>query len=144
MPSCDHLLSCARFPIQRVGPVFTPRNLFNLRAKAPRPRITPEPPKFARGYSVARLRSMTEAVLKPGGPCNSYRVSLGRVGPFYANKIEVDEIQGAIHQTSGVKINSSQGKIKIPTVSTSVIYADEIKANSVVADSIHVRKIERR
>jgi hypothetical protein len=67
-----------------------------------------------------------------------------RAQTIYANKIEADEIQGAIHQTSGVKINSSQGKIRIPTVLASVIYADEIKANSVVADVIYVRKLERR
>jgi hypothetical protein len=42
-----------------------------------------------------------------------------------------------------VKIKDTKGDIKLPTVTAGVIYADTIKANSVVADNIYVRDIQR-
>ena len=43
----------------------------------------------------------------------------------------------------GLKVKESQGKIKAPEVAASVIYADEISANTVVADTIYVRELKR-
>jgi hypothetical protein len=72
------------------------------------------------------------------------KAHLVRAQTIYANKIEADEVQGAIHQSKGVKIGNTHGDIKSPQVSASVIYADEIKANSVVAEHIYVRNLERK
>jgi len=43
----------------------------------------------------------------------------------------------------GVKVRDSRGKIKAPEVVASVIYADEISANTVEADTIYVRELDR-
>ena len=45
---------------------------------------------------------------------------------------------------SGVKINDTKGSVRAPEVVASVIYADEIKANSVSADTIYVRELRKR
>lgn len=66
-----------------------------------------------------------------------------RANIIYANRLEADEVRGAVHQTRGLKVNDSQGKIKAPDVAASVIYADEISANTVVADAIYVRELRR-
>ena len=66
-----------------------------------------------------------------------------RANTIYANRIEADEVRGAVHQTRGVKVRDSQGKIKAPEVVASVIYADEISANTVEADTIYVRELDR-
>lgn len=67
-----------------------------------------------------------------------------RADTIYANRIEADEIRGQIHQTKEVKIKDSRGKIKAPDVTASIIYADEISANSVVAQHVYVRDLRRR
>ena len=68
-----------------------------------------------------------------------------RANIIYANKIEANEILGVIHQDRNLKVGNTKGDIKgAPEVVASVIYADEIKANSVVADHIYVRNIRRR
>src|SRR4029077_3441012 len=67
-----------------------------------------------------------------------------RANTIYANKIEADEVRGSVHQSRGVKVRDSQGKIKAPEVVASVIYADQISANTVEADTIYVRDLERR
>ena len=51
-----------------------------------------------------------------------------RANIIYANRLEADEVRGAVHQTRGLKVNDSQGKIEAPEVAASVIYADEISA----------------
>lgn len=66
-----------------------------------------------------------------------------RANIIYANKLEADEVRGAVHQSRGLKVKDSQGKIKAPEVAASVIYADEISANTVVADTIYVREMKR-
>jgi hypothetical protein len=66
-----------------------------------------------------------------------------RANVIYANKIEADEVRGVVHQSQSVKVTDSQGKIKSPEVVASVIYADEISANTIVADQIHVGELER-
>ena len=72
------------------------------------------------------------------------RAGVVRANPIYANKIEADEVRGTVHQSHGVKVRDSQGKIKAPEVVASVIYADQISANTVEADTIYVRDLERR
>jgi hypothetical protein len=68
-----------------------------------------------------------------------------RANTIYANKIEANEILGVIHQDRNLKVGNTKGDIKGgPEVVASVIYADEIKATSVVADHIYVRNIRRR
>ncbi|HUP38155.1 MAG TPA: hypothetical protein VNC82_22230 [Candidatus Limnocylindria bacterium] len=66
-----------------------------------------------------------------------------RANIVYANKLEADEVRGAVHQTRGLKVKDSEGKIKAPEVVASVIYADEISANAVVAGAIYVRELTR-
>jgi hypothetical protein len=66
-----------------------------------------------------------------------------RANIVYANKLEADEVRGVVHQTRGLKVKDSEGKIKAPEVVASVIYADEISANAVVADAIYVRELTR-
>jgi hypothetical protein len=66
-----------------------------------------------------------------------------RANIIYANKLKADEVRGVVHQTRGVKVNDGEGKVKAPEVVASVIYADEISANTVVADTIHVRELTR-
>jgi hypothetical protein len=66
-----------------------------------------------------------------------------RAHAIYANKIKAAHVQGAIHQTGGVKVKG-HGDIKAPMVSASVIYAEDIKADSVVADNIYVRELKRK
>ena len=51
---------------------------------------------------------------------------------------------GQIHQTKDVKIHDTRGEIKAPEVAASTIYADEITANSVVAQHVFVRDLRRR
>lgn len=67
-----------------------------------------------------------------------------RAQTIYANKIQAAEIRGTIHQTGEVKIDRSVADLKTPTVVASVLYADTIKANRVIADHIFVRNLERR
>jgi hypothetical protein len=66
-----------------------------------------------------------------------------RANTIYANTIEADEVQGQIYQTDGVKV-SAHGDIQAPEVFASVIYAEKITANSVLAEKIYVRKLERK
>src|SRR5262245_9743733 len=61
------------------------------------------------------------------------KADLVRAHVIYANKIEADEVRGAVVQSRGVKVSNSQGRIKAPEVAASVIYADTITANTVVA-----------
>jgi hypothetical protein len=67
-----------------------------------------------------------------------------RAQTIYANKIEASEIRGTIHQTGKVKLDRSVTDLKAPTVVASLLYADTIKAHTVIADHIFVRDLERR
>ena len=67
-----------------------------------------------------------------------------RAQVIYANKIEADEVRGAIHQSKGIKISDTHGDLKAPEVAANTIYADVIKANSVVANDIYVRDLRRK
>jgi len=76
-------------------------------------------------------------------------------GKYAGTEIKIDdeehiilgenEILGIIHQDRNLKVGNTKGDIKGgPEVVASVIYADEIRANSVVAEHIYVRNIRRR
>jgi hypothetical protein len=67
-----------------------------------------------------------------------------RANTIYANRIEAPEIQGTIHQTGGVRMDSSVSDLKAQTVTASVLYADTIKADRVIANQIYVREVNRR
>jgi hypothetical protein len=43
-----------------------------------------------------------------------------------------------------VKVGDTRGHIKAPEVTASVIYAEEISANTVVAQTVYVRDLRRR
>jgi len=66
-----------------------------------------------------------------------------RANTIYANRIEAGEIRGIVHQDTGLKVADAHGEVKGPEVAYSVIYADRIKADSVVADHIYVRDVRR-
>jgi hypothetical protein len=52
-------------------------------------------------------------------------------------------IQGTVHQSDTVKVDKTKGDIEMPSVVASVIYADTIKARSVVAEHIYVRDLKK-
>jgi hypothetical protein len=70
------------------------------------------------------------------------RAGAVRANTIYANRIEAHRVQGVIHHTDNVKVNAPSGEIIGSDVATSVIYADAIAANSVLADNIYVRDLE--
>lgn len=71
------------------------------------------------------------------------RATQVRANTIYANRIEADQVKGIVHHTAGVSVNpTTRGEITGPDVASSVIYADAISANSVVADHIYVRELE--
>jgi len=69
-----------------------------------------------------------------------------RAHAIYANRIDADRVHGVIYQTGGVTMNraGSLGNINAPQVNASVIYADEIRANDVIADAVYVRTLSPR
>jgi len=64
-----------------------------------------------------------------------------RAQTIYANRIDADQIQGLIHQTSNFRIRNAEGEIRAPEVAASVIYAERITANTVVADAVYVKDL---
>jgi len=88
------------------------------------------------------------AIVAPANPetlrAESIQAKQVRANTIYANKIEADDVQGMVHQTRGVKIGDTEGKIRAPEVTAAVIYAEEIHANSVIADTIYAREIHRK
>ena len=64
-----------------------------------------------------------------------------RAHAIYANRIEADQVQGVIHQISGLQNLFGHGHIEASDVSASVIYADTINANVLVADAVYVRDL---
>src|SRR5262249_51549273 len=64
-----------------------------------------------------------------------------RAHAIYANRIDADQVQGMIHQISGLQNLYGHGQIQASDVSASVIYADTISANFVTADAVYVRDL---
>ena len=64
-----------------------------------------------------------------------------RAHTIFANRIDTDQIEGMVHQTGGIQLRQMQSEIKAPAVTASVIYADTISANMVIADSVYVRDL---
>ena len=50
-------------------------------------------------------------------------------------------MKGVIHHTGGFRISAPAGEMAGPDVVASVIHADAISANSVVADNVYVRDL---
>ena len=67
-----------------------------------------------------------------------------RAHTVYANRIDADEIRGVIHQDKTLKVADTRGEITGPELVASVIYADEIQANSIIAEHIYVKDLRRR
>jgi hypothetical protein len=67
-----------------------------------------------------------------------------RAQTIYANRIQAPEIRGTIHQSGGVKMDRSVNNLRAAMVSASVLYADTIKADRVIADHIYVREVDPR
>jgi hypothetical protein len=67
-----------------------------------------------------------------------------RAQTIYANRIEANEIRGVIYQGKGLKVGNTDGAIKGDEIVASVIYANTIKADIVIADHIYVRDVRRR
>jgi hypothetical protein len=67
-----------------------------------------------------------------------------RAQTIYANRIEANEIRGVIYQGKGLKVGNTDGAIKGDEIVASVIYANKIKADIVIADHIYVRDVRRR
>jgi hypothetical protein len=70
------------------------------------------------------------------------RAHVVRAGTIYANRIETDQVKGVVHHTNTIATGASAGEVVGPDVSASVIYADAIAANSIVADHVYVRDLE--
>lgn len=67
-----------------------------------------------------------------------------RADSIYASRIDADEIQGRVHQFKDVRIGDTHGAIRAPEVTASVIHAEQISANTVVAQDVYVRDLRRR
>jgi hypothetical protein len=67
-----------------------------------------------------------------------------RAQTIYANRIEANEIRGVIHQDKGLRVGNTDGAIKGNEIVATVIYADEIKADLIIADHIYVRHLRPR
>src|SRR5262249_14257024 len=78
------------------------------------------------------------------GHAEHIRAQQIRTDTSYANKSDADNIVGQIHQSKDVKVGDTKGDIKAPEVIASVIYADKISANSIIAQNVYVRDVERR
>lgn len=119
---------------------------------APPPTVTyaqPAPPPST--VTVVPAPSTVTVVPAPGPAVASpqvmraeqIRATQVRANTIYANRIEADQVKGVIHHTGTVTVNpSTRGEVTGPDVASSVIYADAISANSVVADHIYVRELE--
>ena len=56
----------------------------------------------------------------------------------------IEEIRELFQNFIAPQLEAIKGDIKAPEVVASVIYADEIKAHSVIADNIYVKNLRRR
>jgi len=70
------------------------------------------------------------------------RAQVVRAGTIYANRIETDQVKGVVHHTNTIATGAPAGEVVGPDVTASVIYADAIAANSIVADHVYVRDLE--
>ena len=70
------------------------------------------------------------------------RAQVVRAGTIYANRIETDQVKGVVHYTNTIASGAPAGEVVGSDVTASVIYADAISANSIVADHVYVRDLE--
>jgi hypothetical protein len=94
--------------------------------------------------SVPTATTLTPGVVPASLQADDIEAHQVRAQTIYANKIKASNVQGMVHQTKGVRIKHAKGDLKVPQVEAGTIYADVIKADSVVADNIYVRDMERK
>src|SRR5262249_28498088 len=94
--------------------------------------------------SVPTVTTITPGVVPSTLQADDIEAAQVRAQTIYANKIKASNVQGMVHQTKGVRIKHTKSDLKIPQVQAGTIYADVIKADSVVADNIYVRDMERK
>jgi hypothetical protein len=70
------------------------------------------------------------------------RAQVVRANTIYANRIETDQVKGVVHYTNTIATGAPAGEMVGSDVAASVIYADAIAANSIVADHVYVRDLE--
>ena len=106
-----------------------------LGGRATPPVVTPPP-----------VGSSSMVVTSPTLQADKITAQEVRANTIYANRIDADRIQGVVYQTGGVTMNSANsiGNIRAPQVTASVIYADQIRAGDVSADTIYVRNLRQR
>ena len=100
--------------------------------------VQPAPPAtvIQPGSGSVVVQPMTQTML-----ADTIRAREVRAGAIYANKINARQVQGTIHQTRKIDIGAGKADVRAPMVTASVIYADEIRADSVVANDIFVREL---
>jgi hypothetical protein len=111
------------------------------------PVVQPQPPVV-----VQPAPSGSTVVVTPGSPqaavgvqsllADGIQANQVHAQTIYANRIRAREVQGTVHQIKD-KIGSGKHDIKAPIVTASVIYADEIRADTVSAGDIYVRDLTR-
>jgi hypothetical protein len=86
------------------------------------------------------------AVAVPATPVQAEDIEANevRAQTIYANKIRASAVSGTVHKIDKVRLGDGRASLKTPSVVASVIYADEIEADRVIADNIYVRDLERR
>jgi hypothetical protein len=140
--------------VPRPGVVAQPGVVYVQPAPAPRSvTVVPAPTVVTPAPATVTVVPAPSTVVVPPSPSSTapvqqtmhaeqIRAGVVRANTIYANRIEADRVQGVIHHTGSVKVNAPSGEIVGSDVATSVIYADAIAANSVLADNIYVRDLE--
>ena len=101
--------------------------------------VVPAPSTVVVPAPTATVAVAAQPVLR----AEQIRAQVVRAGTIYANRIETDQVKGAVHHAGTVAVNPpTSGEILGPDVTASVIYADAISANAVVADHVYVRDLE--
>jgi hypothetical protein len=140
--------------VPQPGVVAQPGVVYVQPAPAPRSvTVVPAPTVVTPAPATVTVVPAPSTVVVPPSPSSTapvqqtmhaeqIRAGVVRANTIYANRIEADRVQGVIHHTGSVKVNAPSGEIVGSDVATSVIYADAIAANSVLADNIYVRDLE--
>lgn len=111
---------------------------------------TPAPPTVTvvPAPSTVVISAPNPSITVPAQPAlrvDQIRAHVVRASTIYANRIEADQITGAIHHSDSVAVNATvRGEVVNPDVAASIIYADAIAANQVAADQVYVRDLEMR
>jgi hypothetical protein len=107
--------------------------------------VTVVSPSPAASSGVVVPSTTSQVVTVPAGQtlrAEQIRAQVVRANTIYANRIETDQVKGVVHYTSTIAPGAPSGEVVGSDVTASVIYADAIAANSVVADHVYVRDLE--